>query len=286
MKRGTLFGKVVAITGATGGMGRAFCRQFGRAGAKIGMLDLSESALAEFAAVLAAEGIESHPQVCDVTDISACDKAIANIESRFGGLDILINNAGITHRSLFAETDISVFRRVMEVNYFGTLHCTLAALPYLIESRGMIIAISSIAGFSPLLGRSGYSASKYALHGLLESLRAELVDQGVRVMMVCPGFTATGIEKNALAGDGTRTTRPRSTAGKIYPPETVADAVLRGALKNKKRLVLSRVGKLAYWISRVFPDYYEKAMTKRLRHEFVPAPPPDPFLPGKGPGDI
>jgi len=259
--------KTVVITGATGGMGRALCRRFGGAGAKIALLDLHRETLGAFAPELNQTGIQTLAFECDVTDEQACQIAIQKIVETFGSIDVLINNAGITQRSAFEKTQTAVFRKVMEVNFFGTLHCTKAALPALIKNQGLIIVMSSIAGFSPLYGRSGYSASKYALHGLFESLRSELQAKGVRVMMVCPGFTATDIEKNALDGDGRPTTHPRSITGKIATPDEVAEAIYRAALRNKRLLVLSTVGKLAYLISRFFPAYYERVMKKKLRQE-------------------
>ncbi len=259
--------QTIILTGAAGGMGQAIARRFGAAGAKIALLDRDEAALKETAAQLKEEGISNWPCVCDVTDAEQCTLAINQTVSRFGGVDILVNNAGITHRSAFAETELAVFRRVMEVNYFGSLYCAHAALPHLLKSKGSIVIISSISGFSPLLGRSGYSASKYALHGLFESLRSEVAPKGVHIMMVCPGFTDTNINKNALAGDGQLNQHPRSTTGKIYSPETVADAILEGLRKKKRTLVLSPIGKLAYAISRIFPGFYEKRMAMKLRHE-------------------
>jgi NAD(P)-dependent dehydrogenase (short-subunit alcohol dehydrogenase family) len=259
--------KIVIITGATGGMGRALCWRFGRAGAKIGVLDLRREDVENFAKDLDQAGIYALDLPCDVTDEQACRTAIQKVAEKFGGVDVLINNAGITHRSAFEKTKMQTFRKVLEVNFFGALHCTQSALSYLQQNRGMIIVMSSIAGFSPLIGRSGYSASKHALHGMFESLRTELRDKGVQVMMVCPGFTATNIEKNALDGDGRPTTHPRSTTGKIATSEEVAEAIYRAAMKNKRLLVLSTVGKLAYLMSRFFPAYYERMMTKRLRQE-------------------
>jgi NAD(P)-dependent dehydrogenase (short-subunit alcohol dehydrogenase family) len=259
--------KVVVITGAAGGMGRALCRRFGRAGAKIALLDLHRQTVEAFALELNQAGIQTLALPCDVTGEQACQIAMQKIIALFGGIDVLINNAGITQRSAFEQTQTTVFRKVMEVNFFGALHCTKAALPALIKNRGLIIVMSSIAGFSPLYGRSGYSASKYALHGLFESLRTELKAKGVRVMMVCPGFTATDIEKNALDADGRPATHPRSTTGKIAAPDEVAEAIYRAALRHKRLLVLSTVGKLAYLVSKFFPAYYARVMTKRLRQE-------------------
>ena len=259
--------KVVVITGATGGMGRALCRQFGRAGAKIALLDLHRETVEAFAQELNQTGIQTLGLECNVTDERVCQIAMQKIVETFGSIDVLINNAGITQRSAFEQTQIGVFRKVLDVNFFGALHCTKAALPALINTQGLIVVMSSIAGFSPLYGRSGYSASKHALHGLFESLRCELKAKGMHVMMVCPGFTATDIEKNALDGDGRPTTHPRSTTGKIATPDEVAEAIYRAALHNKRLLVLSTVGKLAYLVSRFFPAYYERVMTKRLQQE-------------------
>ncbi len=261
--------KVVLITGAAGGMGAALARRFAASGARLGLLDVHQEQLRELETSLREAGAEVVAVPCDVTDTGAVAAAVQTILDALGRLDVLINNAGITHRSAFAATQISVFRKVMEVNFFGALHCTKAALPYLLQSRGAIVVISSIAGFSPLFGRSGYAASKYALHGLFESLRCELREQGVHVLMVCPGFTATGIEKNALGADGKPAGTPRSTTGRIARPEEVAEAVFRGVVKKKERIVLSSVGKLAYWISRLAPSLYERAMTQKLRHELA-----------------
>lgn len=259
--------KVVVITGATGGMGRALAWRFGRAGAKLGLLDWQRDTVEAFADELRQAGVQAHGCVCDVTNEQACHAAIQNVLAHFGCIDVLINNAGISQRSAFAQTRSEVFQRVMNVNFFGALYCTQAALPELSKSKGLIIVMSSIAGFSPLFGRSGYSASKHALHGLFESLRTELCEAGVRVMIVCPGFTATGIEKNALGGDGKPATQPRSTTGRIATPEEVAEAIYRAAQKRKRLLVLSRVGKLAYWVSRLWPQLYSRLMRTRLRAE-------------------
>ncbi len=127
---------------------------------------------------------------CDVTDAASCADAIRSAVERFGGVDVLVNNAGITHRSAFATTDPAVLRRVMEVNFFGAMNLTHHALPHLLRSRGAIVAISSVAGFAPLIARTGYAASKHALHGFFESLRSEVRSQGVDVTLVCPSFIA------------------------------------------------------------------------------------------------
>jgi NAD(P)-dependent dehydrogenase (short-subunit alcohol dehydrogenase family) len=260
-------GKTVVITGAAGGMGRAFSHRFATAGATLGLLDSDGSSLDNLVGDLAEKGAQALAQRCDVTNETECEQAVSAVIERFGGVDVLVNNAGITHRSAFASTGTHVYRRVMDVNFFGSLHCTKAALPSLIERQGLIIVISSVAGFSPLYGRTGYAASKHALHGFFESLRAELKPLGVAVMIVCPGFTRTGISTSALDGDGFPTTHPQSTIGRIALPEDVAEAVYRAALKRRSFVVLSTVGRLTRLVTRLSPGLYAWIMARSLSSE-------------------
>jgi NAD(P)-dependent dehydrogenase (short-subunit alcohol dehydrogenase family) len=266
-KRRDFRNKVVVITGAAGGMGQALSRRFGQAGAKLALFDLVPEAVQEFARKLEKESIECMALGLDVSDEASCRRAMEAVAERFGRVDVLINNAGITHRSAFGNTDAAVYRRVMGVNFFGSLYCTQAALSHLIETRGLIITISSIAGFAPLLGRTGYAASKHALHGLFDSLRTELYETGVGVLIVCPGFTSTNIDKNALDCDGRPTSHPQSTVGKAASPESVAGAVYTAAVRNKRLLVLSSIGRLTRLLTRVCPALYERIMARSLRSE-------------------
>ncbi len=261
--------RAVAITGAASGIGRALARRFARDGARVALLDRDGAGVAALAEELGADALALP---LDVTDAAACRAALAAVVERFGGLDVLVNDAGLSHRSRFEDTALDVHRRVMEVNYFGALHCTQAALPALLASRGRIVTISSIAGFSPLVGRSGYCASKHALHGLFDTLRCELRDRGVSVTLVCPGFTATGIEAHALGADGRPTARPQSRVGGQASPEEVAEAIHRAAARRQRLLVLSRVGRLTRLLVRLAPGLYERLMTRRLRVELEPPP--------------
>jgi len=262
---------VVAITGAASGIGRALARRYARSGARLGLLDRDRTGLDEVAAELTERGAEILALDCDVTRWDDCKGAIESLLDSYGGIDVLINNAGITHVSPFAATDVDVVRRVMDVNLFGALHCTKAALASLVARRGLVIVISSVAGFSPLAGRCAYSASKHALHGMFETLRSEQRASGLGVMMVCPGFTRTGIEASALDGDGRALRAPRSVYGRQADPDQVAEAIHRAALRRRRLLVLSPVGKLSYAISRVWPALYEQLMSRRVR--VVSAPP-------------
>ncbi len=257
--------RVVVVTGGAGGIGRALCARFLDSGARVAALDLDGEGLDELARDLGSERLMTVR--VDITNPDQTRSALDEVIARYGSVDVLVNNAGLVHRSSFRETEPSVFRRVMEVNYFGSINVTKAALPSLIERRGVIVVISSVAGLVPLFGRSGYSASKHALHGLFESLRAELADDGVDVLMVCPSFTTTPFEARALGPQGERVARPRSKVGKEATPESVAAAIHDATLARRRLLVLSPVGKVAVWLSRIAPSLYQRSMTKSLKSE-------------------
>jgi len=266
-KKYSVKGKVVIITGAAGGIGQALSRRFGRAGAIVVLLDLERNRVEMLSSEFEAEGITCTGLPLDVTDEEACRNALAAVVKRYGRIDVLINNAGLTHRSAFSETEIDVFRRVMDVNYFGSINCTKAALDQLILNQGIIIVISSVAGFAPLLGRTGYAGSKHALHGLFTSLRAELKRYNVIVTIVCPGFTNTAINIHALDGDGSITTHPQSTVGKAASPDIVANAVYSAAVRKKRLVVLSGIGRLTRIMTRFCPALYEFIMAQSLKSE-------------------
>ncbi len=259
--------KVVVVTGAAGGLGRALCQRFAQAGARIAVTDLNDSDVADFTKELSATGAECRGYALDVTNDAACHMVMESVVEDFGRLDVLVNNAGITHRSAFEQTQTQVFRKVMEVNFFGSLYCTQAALNSLIASRGLIVVVSSVAGLTPLLGRTGYSASKHALHGLFGSLRAELKPKGVGVTIVCPGFTATNIDKAALDFDGQPTQHPQSTVGKVALPDETAENIFQAASRDKPTAVMSAVGKLSWMVHRMRPALFEKLMTRSVGHE-------------------
>ena len=266
-RRREFAGHVVVVTGGGSGLGAAYARRFARAGAKLALLDLEPLKATALASELESAGAECLALACDVRDEAACQGAIGAVIERFGGIDVLVNNAGITHRSAFSETDTAVFRRVMDVNLFGAIHCTKAALPSLLARRGLIVAVSSIAGVAPLFGRTGYAASKHAVVGLFSSLRTELAPRGVDVLVVCPGFTATGIGAAALDGDGRTTAHPQSTFGRVATPESVAEAVYHAACAGRPLLVLTAAGKAAFFLSRLAPSLYERLMVRSLRGE-------------------
>ncbi len=261
-------GKTVVVTGAAGGLGRALCLRFAAAGARIVALDRDDAVLR---GLTFPDGCAALSLACDVAQEEECLRAMEHARRAFGGIDVLINNAGITHRSAFAATRTEVIRRVMEVNYFGALHCTHAALDDLVARRGLVIAVSSVAGFAPLIARTGYAASKHALHGFFDSLRTEVEPLGVKVLLVCPSFIRTGIEKNALAGDGEPARHPQSIVGTRATPEAMADCIFRAAEDERRLLLPDRVSRLSWWVSRLAPRFYERQMVKKLGREMTGA---------------
>ncbi len=259
--------RVVVVTGAGSGIGRAVARRFAEEGARLALLDREPAGIAALADDVRRRGGRALAETCDVADPEQVAATFRTLREKLGAIDVLVNNAGITHRSRFVDTDPSVYRRVMDVNLFGCLHCTQAALPSLLERKGLVIVLSSIAGVAALPGRSGYCASKHALHGLFETLRCELRGSGVQVMLVCPGFTATAIEKHALGPDGRPSERPQSRVGREATPEAVAEAIVRGAQAGRRLVVLSPAGRAARHLSRLAPGLYERAMARLFRSE-------------------
>ncbi len=255
--------RVVVITGAAGGIGSALARRFARAGARLALLDVDAGGLARLRAELAEAGAAVCAHRCDVTDASACRAAIDAVVAAFGAIDVLVNNAGITALSPFAACGETVFHRLMAVNFFGAIHCTLAALPALRARKGQVVVISSVAGFAPLWGRAAYAASKHALHGAFDTLRVELAREGVGVSVVCPTYTDTQIVSRALDGEGRPTHTGAKVAQRMMAPAVLADRVVRALARRRRRVLPTWVARGAWWISRVAPALYDRLM---LRH--------------------
>jgi len=257
--------KVVVITGAVGGIGRQLSLRFARAGAKIVLLDVNSLQIDALKNQIEKLNTEVLGFDCDITNEQRCIEVMRDINSHFGHIDVLINNAGITHHSQFGETQLKVFRKVMDVNFFGTLNCTQAALSYLTESKGIIITMSSLAGFNPRPGRSGYSATKHALHGLFETLREEVKGQGVHIMMVCPGLTATDINKHALQGDGVVADNGLAVSGKLISPIELADGVYISATRKRELLIYSNISLWSRIFYRIFPNRHKVKMPTQYK---------------------
>lgn len=253
--------RVLLVSGAGGGLGAALCRAAVAQGDCVVALEPVDAALQSLLATLpAAQVLGLGGAAGDVTQLASCTQAVAAAVRRFGGVDIVINNAGITQRSLFAEADLAQLRRVMEVNYLGAVHLTHAALPQLLQRRGVVAAVSSVAGFAPLLGRSAYCASKHALHGFFDTLRCELAPQGVAVCLASPSFIATGIASSG----GTA----RVATGGESSPEAIAHAILQAITRRQPQLLPDRTSRMAWWVSKLAPGLYARTMTRRIAPEY------------------
>lgn len=259
----------VVITGAGGGLGRALAQAFHRRGHALVLADLDAEGLQATVALLGA-GAATAAIAGDITN-SAHQQAILDLaKARFGGVGVLVNNAGITHRSLLAKTDPEVLRKVMRVDWQAPLELALAALPQLQAARGSIVNIGSMAGWMPVLGRAAYCGAKAALAQSFEVLRGEQQANGLHVLMVYPGFLDTPIDRHALGHDGNPARHPRSTTGgRPLDAGWMAERIVV-ALEKRRRRVHSDVSSLAaslLW--RLLPDLYQKLMVRKFAVELA-----------------
>ncbi|MEI8007880.1 MAG: SDR family oxidoreductase, partial [Bacteroidota bacterium] len=194
--------KIIVITGASSGIGKALAFEFGRNGAKVVLAARNCANLLEIETELHTLGIEALAVQTDVSCEIDCCKLNEKTLERFGKIDVLINNAGISMRALFIDLQLDVMRRLMDTNYWGTVYCTKFALPHLLKTKGSLLGVISIGGYIGMPGRSAYSASKFAVRGFLDSIRSENSKTGIHVLVVAPGFTASNIRREALMADG------------------------------------------------------------------------------------
>jgi short-subunit dehydrogenase len=252
--------KIVAVTGGSEGIGKALVDILLSEGAKVATCGRSHDKLYELQSEYPSYPL--HTIVADVSNENDCRHFIESTIKVFGGIDILINNAGISMRALLKDSSIDVIRKVMDVNFFGTVYCTKYALKSLIERKGIVVGVSSIAGYRGLPGRSGYSASKFALQGWLEAIRTELMDDGVHVMWVCPGFTTSNIRNTALNKEGVPQGDTPLDESKLMSASDCAEHILKAIKKKKRTLVLTFTGRETVFINKFFPGLADKLVKK------------------------
>jgi NADP-dependent 3-hydroxy acid dehydrogenase YdfG len=234
----SLQNKVIVITGGSSGIGLAMVTAALAQGAKVAVCARNLQKLEQ---VLT----PSDNLFCfraDVSNEDDCKGFIDAVINRWQGIDVLINNAGISMRALFKDLDLKVLKELMDINFWGAVYCTKFALPHIMKSKGIITAISSIAGYRGLPARTGYSASKFALQGFLESLRTELLHTGVHVMWISPGFTASNIRNVARSNDGSPQAETPLDEGKLMTAETCARHIFDAIEKRRRTLVLTGQG--------------------------------------------
>ncbi len=248
--------KVIVITGGSEGIGKALVDAFLLLGAKVATCGRNYDKLYQLQAI--------HPdkplyiQSVDVSKEQDCALFIENVVKNFSTIDILINNAGVSMRSLLKDVEFDALRKVMDINFWGTVYCTKFALPYITQNKGTIVGVSSIAGYRGLPGRSGYSASKFAVNGWLEAIRTELLESGVNVMWVCPGFTASNIRIAALNSKGESHGETPMDEAKMMSSEECAQHIIKAIDKRKRTLVLTNTGKQTVFMNKFFPNLTDK----------------------------
>ncbi len=258
--------KVVAITGASSGIGKALADAALAAGAKVATCARNLARL-EASFPEAASSQQLLLLQADVSLEADCRRFVEGIVQRWGGIDILINNAGMSMRALFADLDLKVLKELMDVNFWGTVYTTKYALPYLQQAKGTIAGISSIAGYRGLPGRTGYSSSKFAMQGFLEALRTELLYSGVNVMWASPGFTASNIRNVALGANGSAQQETPLKENQLMSAETCAAIIWKGIEKRKRTVVMTGQGKATVWINKLFPGWMDKMVFNHFAKE-------------------
>jgi NAD(P)-dependent dehydrogenase (short-subunit alcohol dehydrogenase family) len=284
--------KVVVITGASSGIGEALARRFAALGARVAIAARRVDQLHALADELdprAAEssndtgaptdagvsndsGVSNHSRrvlavMCDVSREEDCRRLVDETVEAFGGIDILICNAGISMRAVLDEVDTGVLRRLMEVNFWGTVYPVKYALPWLQASKGSVVGVSSVAGLHGLPGRTGYSASKYAMTGFLETVRIENLHKGLHVMVACPGFTATNVRLAALTADGTPQGATPREEGRMMTADEVARRIIRGVARRRRLLLMEWEGRGTHIIKKFAPRFLDRMFYKVMARE-------------------
>ncbi len=259
--------KVIIITGASSGIGKALAINAAKRKAKVVLAARNEANLQEVHQAIKDIGGDSLLIRCDVTKEEECKKMVDICLEKYGKLDILINNAGISMRAILEEAETSVIRDVMEINFFGTVNCTKHALKPILAQKGSIVGVSSIAGYKGLPGRTGYSASKFAMQGFLEALRIENIKKGLHVLIACPGFTASNIRNKALGKDGNVQGETPRDEQKMMSAEEVAKRILDGVEKRKNTLIMTFNGKVTVLLNKFFPKLVDKLVYNHMSKE-------------------
>ncbi|WP_411275102.1 SDR family oxidoreductase [Daejeonella sp.] len=263
--------KTVIITGASSGIGRSCAEEFAKRGANLVLGARQYVSLCEIAQELEKlYKIKAVAFPCDVSKEDDCKELVNKAITTFGRIDVLINNAGISMRALFADVDLQVLRNLMDVNFWGAVYCTKYALSELLKNQGSVVGVSSIAGYKGLPGRTGYSSSKFALNGFLESLRVENLKNGLHVMVASPGFTASNIRYSALGKDGSTQGDTSMDEGKMMSSGEVAAIIADGVEKRKRSLIMTGQGKLTVLLNKLLPSYLDGLVYKHFTKEKDP----------------
>ncbi len=259
--------RTIIITGASSGIGEALAYHAAAKGYNICIAARSIEKLESIREKISDMKVACIAVRADVSIEADCTNMVRQAVDAFGGVDVLINNAGISMRAVFNDCDLNVIRQVMDINFWGTVYSTKAALPYLLKSKGSVVGVSSIAGIKGLPGRTGYSASKFAMHGFLESLRLENMKTGLHVLVACPGYTASNIRSAALNKSGVSQAESPYDEQKLMQPEEVAEAIFNAIERRKNYIYLSFQGKATFFLSKFFPKLLDRLVYKTVAKE-------------------
>lgn len=259
--------KVAIITGASSGIGLATVKNFAEKGAKVVLAARNKQKIDEEVVRLKEQGYEALAIQTDVANENSCKNLIEKTIQEFGQIDILVNNAGVSMRAIFEDLELSVIKKLMDTNFWGTVYCTKYALPYLLKTKGSVVGVTSIAGFVGLPARIGYSASKYAIKGFLDTLRIENLYKGLHVLLIAPGFTASNIRQTALVADGSQQGETPRNEDKMMSSEAVAAYLARGIIKRKREIILTSQGKLTVTLNKFFPKMMDKIVFNHMAKE-------------------
>jgi len=269
MQTSTLKDKVIIITGASSGIGLASALLFASRGARLVLAARSIDKLDELASRLPSETL------CVKTDVSQeadCRALVEKAVERFGRIDILVNNAGISMRAMFNDLDLKVIKRLMDVNFWGTVYCTKYALPWLLKTKGSVVGVVSTAAYIGLPARTGYCSSKYAIRGFLDTLRIEHLKDGLQVLVFAPGFTASNVRNAALTADGTPQGKTPRDEGRMMSAEAVALEMEKALNKRKSSVILTPLSKFTLLLDRIAPR-----LKDRLEYAYMAKEPDSPF---------
>ena len=259
--------EVVIITGASSGIGKACAFEFADEGAKVILAARRENELKKVENQIKEQGGEALSVKTDVRNIEDCKNLINKTIEKFGKIDVLINNAGISMRATFEDLDLQVIKELMDTNFYGAVYCTKFALPYLLKQKGTVIGISSISGLTPLPGRIAYSASKHAMDGFFNTLRLENKKKGLNVLVVHPSFTSSNIRNTALNKNGKPQKETPRNEEKMMSAERVAQIITKATLKRERDLILTPQGKLVVWLHKNFPSITDRIILNEMAKE-------------------
>ncbi|MGE0091234.1 MAG: SDR family oxidoreductase [Bacteroidia bacterium] len=258
--------KVIIVTGASSGIGMAAATEFAMLGAKIVLAARSIDKLEQLSNKLS-EYTQVEAVKCDVSQEQDCKNLVQSTIDKFGKLDILVNNAGISMRAMFKDLELSVIKQLMDVNFWGTVYCTKYALPHILKQKGSVVGVISIAGYKGLPARTGYSASKFAIYGFLDTLRIEHLKDGLHVMIFAPGFTASNIREQALVSDGSKQGETPRDEGKMMSSQECARHLVKGLQKRKAEVILTPIGKLLVNLNKFFPRLVDRLEYNYMKKE-------------------